>query len=718
MRFARFGYEANVIRPILDAYVSVAQSGFFSSPENFTKYQLVRFTTCGGPGARGPEKAHFRLADAEITFSNIFFSWVGNIRDSAEILDGLVDKGVVKQETLDSLRHLAIVSHRRPAEDFPWARRIDRKFIMHVGPTNSGKTHHALRALAAAKTGVYAGPLRLLAHEIWERLNLGQIVPLGVDVPPPDIQPPSSSSKVTIPNDSSIAPKAKALANPQYARQTNMITGEERKVIDEDAPLISCTVEMLSFRTQYDVGVIDEIQMIGDIQRGFAWTSAVLGLCAKEIHLCGEESAIPVIQHLLKETGDELEVRRYERLTPLNVEEKSLGGSFKNVKKGDCVVAFSRPRIFEIKEEIEKESGMKCAVVYGKLPPEIRSEQAALFNDPDSGYDVIIGSDAIGMGLNLKIRRIIFDQTSKPSGEAKKIPLSISQIKQIAGRAGRYGHTLTGEKPGGFTTTLHEKDLPSLISALSHPSTPSLNHAYISPSLESFTSIAPALLPTPASSTLPYTQHQNPTKIAMETVQMAHTYTSLPPSPVYKYTTIPKIAEICTWIDQRTKGVFTWDDKLQLLVCPIMWRDGAVVDAAEEMVRMQRDEMCVVLGRLECVVGDQRGSAKGKEGKRGLVWALEEVERRMELAGKMVAEAAAVKDASTIKAQTNDRSKPSPSPPAKPSTKITVDPELLDQLESLHKILVLYMWKHLRNSVVYPDREAVEAMKQDRKSVV
>jgi len=275
---------------------------------------------------------------------------------------------------------------------------------MHVGPTNSGKTHHALRALAAARSGVYAGPLRLLAYEIWERLNLGQIIPLGVDVPPPSSSPPSSSNPDSNPNsitDKLIAPQAKINSNPAYARLTNMVTGEERKIVDDDASLLTCTIEMLSYRHQYDVGVIDEIQMIGDPERGFAWTDAVLGLCAKEIHLCGEESAVPVVRQLLQETGDKLTVKRYERLTPLSVEEHSLDGDLSKVVKGDCVVAFARSRIFEIKRQIESLSGLRCAVVYGKLPPEIRSEQAALFNDPNSGFDVIIGSDAIGMGLNL-----------------------------------------------------------------------------------------------------------------------------------------------------------------------------------------------------------------------------------------------------------------------------------------------------------------------------
>jgi len=87
----------------------------------------------------------------------------------------------------------------------------------------------------------------------------------------------------------------------------------------------------------------------------------------------------------------------------LLVEEESLHGDLSLVQKGDCLVTFARSNIFSLKRTIEKKTGMRCAVVYGKLPPEIRSEQAALFNEPDSGYDVMIGSDAIGMGLNLYV---------------------------------------------------------------------------------------------------------------------------------------------------------------------------------------------------------------------------------------------------------------------------------------------------------------------------
>ena len=79
------------------------------------------------------------------------------------------------------------------------------------------------------------------------------------------------------------------------------------------------------------------------------------------------------------------------------------------VRKGDCIVTFERSSIFAIKKEVERKRGMRCAVVYGRLPPEIRSEQAALFNDPEIGCDVKVGSDAIEMGLNLCVLPFVID---------------------------------------------------------------------------------------------------------------------------------------------------------------------------------------------------------------------------------------------------------------------------------------------------------------------
>ncbi|KAK5117261.1 hypothetical protein LTR62_005878 [Meristemomyces frigidus] len=288
---------------------------------------------------------------------------------------------------------------RYPAEWFPATRAIHRTVHLHVGPTNSGKTYHALQRLEKAERGVYAGPLRLLAHEVYTRMNA-------------------------------------------KGRPCSLITGEERRAGTGDAngldsALSACTVEMMPLNKALDVAVIDEIQMIGNNERGWAWTQALMGVKAKEVHLCGEERTVPLIRELCASVGDKLEIHKYERLSPLKVAETSLEGDLRRLRKGDCIVSFSVIGIHALRKQIEQQTGKKVATVYGSLPPETRAQQARLFNDPDNDYDYLVASDAVGMGLNLAIRRIIFETSSKFDGVSRRT-LGVADIKQIAGRAGRY----------------------------------------------------------------------------------------------------------------------------------------------------------------------------------------------------------------------------------------------------------------------------------------
>ncbi|KAL2480796.1 ATP-dependent RNA helicase SUV3L [Abeliophyllum distichum] len=308
----------------------------------------------------------------------------------------------------------------RPHTWFPFARAMKRKIIYHCGPTNSGKTYNALQRFMEAKKGVYCSPLRLLAMEVFDKVNT-----LGV-----------------------------------YCR---LLTGQEKK----DFPFsnhVACTVEMVSTDELYDVAVIDEIQMMADSTRGYAWTRALLGLKADEIHLCGDPSVLNIVRKICSDTGDELVEQHYDRFKPLVIEAKTLLGDLKNVRSGDCVVAFSRREIFEVKLAIEKYTNHRCCVIYGALPPETRRQQATLFNDQDNEFDVLVASDAVGMGLNLNIRRVVFYNLSKYNGD-KMVPVSASQVKQIAGRAGRRG----SRYPDGLTTTLHLDDLDYLIECLKKP---------------------------------------------------------------------------------------------------------------------------------------------------------------------------------------------------------------------------------------------------------
>ena len=302
-----------------------------------------------------------------------------------------------------------------PQNWFPQARSKKRVIYYHLGPTNSGKTNQALQSLMKAKTGIYCAPLRLLAWEIQEKLI-------------------SKNIKCTLK------------------------TGQESVEVD-NATHFSCTVEICPTTTHYDCAVIDEIQLISDPYRGFAWTNAFLGLIADEVHLCGDERALSLIYNLCQITGDTLIKKSYTRLSDLIVEDTNIH-SVSQLKKGDCIVAFSKKDIFKLKNLIneksfnpqdipplheadaEDEQGNsgyiknKCAIIYGSLPPETKKLQAVIFNNFQKGIKFLVATDAIGMGLNLNIKRIIFANTSKMDAKGHR-KLTEFEVRQIAGRAGR-----------------------------------------------------------------------------------------------------------------------------------------------------------------------------------------------------------------------------------------------------------------------------------------
>jgi ATP-dependent RNA helicase SUPV3L1/SUV3 len=312
---------------------------------------------------------------------------------------------------------------RNPPNWYPLARLMKRKIIYHGGPTNSGKTYQALQRLMAADPeqggGLYCGPLRLLALEIYESMNKQGIY-------------------------------------------TDLLTGQEKRQVPF-ATHISCTLEMVNLQRVFDVAVIDEIQMIAHNQRGYAWTKALQGLRAREIHVCGGLEASSIVADLVRETGDEFELIKYERFSELQVEETSLRGDYSKIEPGDCVVAFSRADIFSIKRDIERLTPHKCCIIYGQLPPETRSKEAHLFNDENSGFDVLVASDAIGMGLNLNIRRIVFHTTMRRGGDKGPEWVDPSSVKQIGGRAGR----LSSVFKNGKVTAWQENDLAYIKAVMS-----------------------------------------------------------------------------------------------------------------------------------------------------------------------------------------------------------------------------------------------------------
>ncbi|TPX30918.1 hypothetical protein SmJEL517_g05631 [Synchytrium microbalum] len=388
---------------------------------------------------------------------------------------------------------------------------MKRHIHLHVGPTNSGKTHEALSRLSTATTATYLGPLRLLAHEIYERLNKNGVA-------------------------------------------CSLITGEERREV-EGSKVTSCTVEMAPLFQKLDVAVIDEGQMMSDDSRGFAWTNSILGLQAKEIHICGEESIVDRVQAMCDVTGDSMTVRHYKRLTSLSMSPHSLNGRLDKIQKGDCVVTFSRMDIFGLKREIETATGLRCAVIYGGLPPEIRSEQARLFNDPASGFDVLVASDAIGMGLNLNIRRIIFERVEKYNGVDQQV-LTVSQIKQIAGRAGRFNTIYSA----GEVTTLEKPPDHSIVArALKSPVVP-IRTAGLHPLLEQIEAFKSRLPDTPLALLLDYFEH-----LALANIGSGYFLCNLRTQKA-----------LATLLERLT---LSFSDRYTMIMAPVNPEDGKLVEA-------------------------------------------------------------------------------------------------------------------------------------------
>lgn len=162
-----------------------------------------------------------------------------------------------------------------------FAARASRRFTLHTGPTNSGKTHAALLRLGEAASGVYAAPLRLLAREAFESLN--------------------------------------ASGTP-----TTLLTGQERVVVP-NATHISCTVEMFPGAQHYELGVLDEVQLVSDRDRGFAWTRAIMEGDCDEIILCGQATATPLLRRVIESKSAQRTVteKSFERFNRLVVEESA-----------------------------------------------------------------------------------------------------------------------------------------------------------------------------------------------------------------------------------------------------------------------------------------------------------------------------------------------------------------------------------------------------------
>ena len=284
---------------------------------------------------------------------------------------------------------LSLLIALNPKDEYPEARAMHRRFILHLGGTNTGKTYAGFQRLMRSRSGVYLAPLRLLALEAQETL-----LKAGVDC--------------------------------------SLSTGEEEDFREEDTHM-AATAEKLDLKRYWEVAVIDECQMIADRQRGYAWTRAILGVLSPEVHLCAAPEAKDLLIRLIESCGDDYEVEVHQRTTPLICMTRTVDPQ--RVQPGDALITFSKVGVLSVAEDL-RQHGKEPAIIYGALPYSTRRKQMEGFLAGEMEY--IVSTDAIGMGLNLPIRRIIFMETEKFDGIERR-ELKPEEIRQIAGRAGRFG---------------------------------------------------------------------------------------------------------------------------------------------------------------------------------------------------------------------------------------------------------------------------------------
>ena len=287
---------------------------------------------------------------------------------------------------------------------FPLARAMKRHFVLHIGDTNSGKTYQSIEELKRAETGAYLAPLRLLALETQDRMVQAGVV-------------------------------------------CSLLTGEEEDIL-EGATHISSTVEMLDMTKHYDIVVIDEAQMIADEDRGYAWTKAILGAVSERIHVCMSENARNIVEKLIASCGDSFEVVKHVRNTPLVFEQREFDFP-DDIREHDALIVFSRKNVLSVAAELTMHH-ISASVIYGALPYSVRKNEVARFMKGET--KIVVATDAIGMGMNLPVERIVFLESEKFDGKNRR-PLRGPEVKQIAGRAGRKGMYETG-----YVNALVDKD--------------------------------------------------------------------------------------------------------------------------------------------------------------------------------------------------------------------------------------------------------------------
>lgn len=312
-----------------------------------------------------------------------------------EIAKTLEEKLTARNEQKQISEIREIFQEYSPEAYVERAKRMKRSFVLHVGPTNSGKTYDAIEDLKRNTPGTYLGPLRLLALEMFDKINAAGI-------------------------------------------PCSMLTGEEYIPV-ENAEIVSSTIELCDCKSHFKTAVIDEAQLIADPGRGASWLRAICLVDAEIVHICMAPEALKYIESLIQSFSDQYSIVRHERLAPLRYGGVCTG--YRDLRPDDALICFSRKSVLSTAALLEK-NGFRASVIYGALPPEARRNEVRKYTEGET--NIVVATDAIGLGISLPIKRIVFAETEKYDGKEFRT-LTTAEINQIGGRAGRYGLNEYGE---------------------------------------------------------------------------------------------------------------------------------------------------------------------------------------------------------------------------------------------------------------------------------
>ncbi len=261
-----------------------------------------------------------------------------------------------------------------------------KKITAVLGPTNTGKTHLAIETMLSFESGMIGFPLRLLAREVYDKV----IKKISLD-------------------------------------KVALITGEE-KIIPSNARYFLCTVESMPIDKHLEFVGVDEIQMCADHERGHIFTDRLLNIRGEKLTMLMGSSTI---KNIISKLDGDIEFINRERLSKLTYAGHK---KISRIDRKTAIIAFSAEEVYAIAELIRRQKG-GAAIVMGSLSPKTRNAQVELYQSGD--VDFLVATDAIGMGINMDLDFVYFSNIKKFDGK-KLRRLNLSEIGQIAGRAGRY----------------------------------------------------------------------------------------------------------------------------------------------------------------------------------------------------------------------------------------------------------------------------------------